>query len=211
MNKLHKIAKLIKVDWLHELKGTVVCVASGPSLTEADCDRARISGLPTIVTNTTYQRCPWATVLIGHDWTWWAVHHRQVQRTFRGHKVTGQSSGTRFGAQYLGVLKFQTFRNAGCAAISLAVLAGARRVILLGYDGAFAPDGRTHWHGDHPVGQLGNCGSMPHWPERFGQVAAYARDRGVEVLNASRDTVHAMFPRVMLEDVLPAADERRAA
>lgn len=211
MNNLHKIAKLIKVDWLGELQGTVVCIASGPSLTEADCDRARISGLPTIVTNTTYQRCPWATVLIGHDWMWWAVHHRQVHRVFRGHKVAGESSGKRYGAQFLGPLKFKTFRNAGCAAISLAVLAGAKRVILLGYDGGFAADGRTHWHGDHPVGQLGNCGSMPHWPERFGQVAAYAREHGVEVLNASRDTVHTMFARIMLDDVLPAVDERRAA
>ena len=211
MTKLHKLAQALKVDWLHQLQGTVVCIASGPSLTEADCERVRASGLPTIVTNTTYQRCPWATVLVGHDWTWWQVHQRQVQRSFRGHKVTGESAGKRCGAQYLGALGLKTFRNAGCAAISLAVLAGARRVVLLGYDGRFAPDGRTHWHGDHPVGQLGNCGSLPHWPERFGQVAAYARERGVEVLNASRDTAHEMFARVALDDVLPPPAERQAA
>lgn len=211
MSKIQRLARALKVDWLHELQGTVVCIASGPSLTDADCKHVRASGLPVIVTNTTYQRCPWATVLIGHDANWWAVHHRQVQRSFRGHCVTGQSAGKRFGAQYLGLLGMKTFRNAGCAAISLAVLAGARRVILLGYDGRFAADGRTHWHGDHPVGLLGNCGSMPHWPERFGQVAAYARQHGVEVVNASRDSAHDMFPRVSLEDALPLPAERKAA
>lgn len=211
MSNIQQLAKALKVDWLHKLRGTVVCIASGPSLTDADVERVRASGLPAIVTNTTYQRCPWATVLIGHDANWWAVHHRQVQRTFRGHRVTGESAGKRYGAQHLAVLKFKTFRNAGCAAISLAVLAGARRVILLGYDGRFAPDGRTHWHGDHPVGLLGNCGSMPHWPERFGQVAAYARQHDVEVLNASRDTAHEMFPRIALADVVPLAAERQAA
>jgi hypothetical protein len=209
--RFEKLAQVIKVDWLHKLRGTVVCIASGPSLTEADCVRVRASGLPTIVTNTTYQRCPWATVLLGHDWTWWQVHHREVRRVFRGHCVTGEASGRRFGAQYLGALKLNTFRNAGCAAISLAVLAGARRVILLGYDGRFAADGRTHWHGDHPVGLLGNCGSLPKWPERFAAVAVHAREQGVEVLNASRETAHEAFARVALEDVLPIVEQRSAA
>ena len=46
--------------------------------------------------------------------------------------------------------KLVTGHNSGFQALNLAVLAGARRILLLGYDGKAGQDGRTHWSGGHP-------------------------------------------------------------
>lgn len=190
----------IKADWLRALTGTVVCIASGPSLTREDCDRVRASGLPSVVTNTTFRLCPWATILMGYDDRWWRHHHAEVAGAFRGHRVTCAANGRAYGAHTLRLLRFRPFGNSGAAAISLAALAGARRVILLGYDCQHT-NGRAHWHEDHPA-PLGNAGSVAKWPAQFAQVALYARLRRCVVINATRDTALNMFPIVPLEQAL---------
>ena len=190
----------MKADWLRQLAGTVVCIASGPSLRADDCERVRASGLATVVTNTTFRLCPWATVLMGHDDRWWRQHQAEVAEHFTGRRVTCASSGHAYGADALRLLRFRPFGNSGAAAISLAALAGARRIILLGYD-CQRTDGRAHWHGDHPA-PLGNAGSIAKWPKQFAQVGSYARQRGCEVVNATRSTALTVFPRVPLEQAL---------
>lgn len=192
---------MLKVEWLAELEGTVVCIASGPSLTAEDCERVRASGLATVVTNTTFRLCPWATALMGYDMKWWRHHHAEVAATFAGHKVSGVVDCKPYGARSLKMLKFMPFGNSGAAAISLAVLAGSRRVILLGFDCQHT-GGKTHWHGDHPA-PLGNAGSVAKWPEKFRQVARYAQRHGCQVINASRQTALTCFARAPLEECLP--------
>lgn len=194
------LAARLKVDWLPKLQGTVVCIASGPSLTADDVELVRATGLATIVTNTTFRIAPWATVLMGYDEKWWRVHHKEVAASFGGHRVSGMVDCKHFGARSLKVLSFKPFGNSGAAAISLAVLAGSRRVVLLGYDCQHT-GGKAHWHGDHPA-PLGNAGSVAKWPEKFRQVAAYARRRGCTVVNATRDTALDMFERAPLEEAL---------
>lgn len=197
------------VDWFARLAGrTVVCIASGPSLGADDCDLVRASGWPVVVTNTTFRLCPWADVLVAHDEAWWKLYRTEVQAGFPGQKVCCAPGGRRFGAQWLGLQKHKTFRNSGAAAISLAVLAGAKRVVLLGYDCQHT-GARTHWHGDHPA-PLGNAGSVARWPQTFRQVAQYAAQQRCEVLNATRATALTSFPRVRLEDVLPVPLEAAA-
>jgi hypothetical protein len=153
-----------------------------------------------VVTNTTFRMCPWATALMGYDVKWWQVHHKEVSETFHGHKVSGVLDCKPYGARSLRLLKFQPFGNSGAAAISMAVFAGSKRVILLGFDCQHTA-GKTHWHGDHPA-PLGNAGSVLKWPEKFRQVGKYAKRHGCEVINASRETALDMFPRVSLEDCL---------
>jgi len=93
------------------------------------------------------------------------------------------------------------FTNSGIAAIALAIGAGAQRVILLGYDCQFGPDGRRHWFGDHPKG-FTNCASIKKWPAQFERVNKDARRAGCEIVNASRATALRCFPRMALADVL---------
>lgn len=177
---------------------TVVCIASGPSLTQADCDAVR--GQACIVTNTSFRLAPWADVVIGFDAAWWRLYHAEVEVTCRGRRMT-LSRGACWGAESLAdVPWFTSFHNSGACAIGLALAGRAARVVLLGYD-CQRTGGRTHWHGDHPAA-LSNAASLERWPRLFRTVALRAQAAGVPVLNASRATALACFPRVTLSEVL---------
>ncbi len=93
--------------------------------------------------------------------------------------------------------------NSGFQAVSLALHFGAARVVLLGYDMQFT-DGRTHWHGDHrgtAKNPMGNpiAKRMKDWIGRFEQLAAEA---AVPIVNATRQTALACFPRATIEEAL---------
>jgi len=188
----------------------VVCIASGPSLTPEDCELVRASGLPTFVTNTTFRICPWAHVLFGFDRKWWEHYLPEVRQSFRG-RLVGYSPGLQsFGVQSLSSEKawYTHFHNSGASAASLAIAAGAARVILLGYD-CQKTGGQVHWHADHPA-PMGNARSIGNWPTQFKGLARYAAARGVPIVNASRATALTMFPRVDLAAAL-ASQQLEAA
>jgi hypothetical protein len=183
---------------------TVACIASGPSLTPEDCETIRQAGIPTIVTNTTWKLAPWADVLFAFDSKWWTEYHAEVAAGFRGERVTC-CPGRRFdGVQSLhGLDWYRHFNNSGAGAVALAIVAGARRVVMLGYD-CQKTGGRTHWHSDHPR-PLGNARSLDRWPLHFKNVARFAKEKRVEVINASRQTALKHFERADLADALAEA------
>lgn len=181
---------------------TVVCIASGPSLTPQDCEAVRAAGHPSVVTNTTFRMAPWADVLFGFDAAWWRQHLEEVRGVFHGRLMTPSQVAGRLGVESLyGAPWFQHAGNSGASAIALALAGGAARVVLLGYDCARGPANESHWHGDHPDG-LANCASMAHWPAQFEPVARRARKAGAVVLNASRRTALTCFERVDLQEAL---------
>jgi hypothetical protein len=94
--------------------------------------------------------------------------------------------------------RVRTGGNSGYQAIGLAILFGAARVILLGYDMQRTGD-RTHWHGDH-IG-LGNpkADRLRLWCSNFKTLALQAP---VPIINASRETALDCFPRADLHDCL---------
>jgi hypothetical protein len=192
-----------KSKWVDRWVGeTVACIASGPSLTQADCDAVRARGWRTIVTNTTYQLAPWADALFAFDGSWWRQYRLQVDQVFKGDRLTCSSAGRVMGAaeSLLYQTWFAPFQNSGASAISLAVVAGAERIILLGYD-CQKTGGQSHWHGDHPSA-LSNALSIKHWPRAFRNVSRYAKERGTPVINCTRETALDCFPRQALESVL---------
>lgn len=196
-----------KADWLNRWQGqTVVCIASGPSLTQEDCELVRASGLTTVVTNTTFQLCPWAHVLFAFDCKWWKHYAGEVKagrwQAFRGARIGWSPGVASYGVPSLHHESewFTHFHNSGACAASLAVAAGASRVVLLGYD-CQRTGGKTHWHGDHPKA-LGNARSMNNWPTQFKSLARYASAKGVPIENASRATALTFFPRVELARAL---------
>jgi hypothetical protein len=179
---------------------TVVCIASGPSLTEEDCETVRKSGHTTIVTNTTFRLAPWADVLFGFDSRWWRSHPEALE--FAGRKISASRIAGNLGIETVFCSNwFRAFGNSGACAISLAVAGGAAKIVLLGFDCSIAPDGKRHWHGDHPK-ELSNCQSLSAWPKRFAMAAAEAKKAGVPVLNASRRTALTCFDRAELESAL---------
>lgn len=193
---------------------TVVCIASGPSLTADDIEvvhRAHDAGqVKVIVINTTYQLVPWADCLYACDARWWKWHEGAMG--FHGLKYSLQAvRGKEYGVT---VLKntgttgleldpsgLKTGHNSGYQAINLAVHFGATKIVLLGYEMQRSKDGKVHWHGDHR-----QAPSVPFvlFLPAFPTLVKPLRDVGVHIVNCSRNTALNAFPKSRLEDVLPA-------
>lgn len=182
---------------------TVACLASGPSLTAEDAEAVRRSGLPTIVTNSTFRRAPWATALFGFDLRWWLAHIQEIESIgFKGERWAYAPGAAKLpGVRSLcGATWSHSFGNSGVSSIMLAADGGARRIILVGFDSKFAADGRKHWHDDHPG--LTNCASLSKWPQQFARAAGILKRSGVDVVNCSRSTALDCFRRAPLEQTL---------
>ena len=198
---------------------TVVCVASGPSLTDDDVQYCR-GKARVIVVNDNYTKAPWADALFASDLKWWAYH--EGVPSFQGLKFSLgatwtpqaiENDGQRWGVQVLKCgretglsLQPDTLahgQNGGYQAINLAVLLGASRIILLGYDLQLGPHGQEHWFGQHPRGIRRDLpGAMPTWPAHFATLVEPLQQAGVAIINATRQTVLTCFPRESLEAVL---------
>lgn len=181
--------------------------ASGPSLTQEDCERFR--GWETICINSTFRLTPWADLLYACDEWWWDQNIADVNVGFHGERWTQSAEAARkYGLGYirserkpgLGRECIHQGANSGYQAINLAYLRGATRIVLLGFD-MNKHRGRTHWHDPHRVGD-----SHPYdlWRELMAPLAEDLKAAGVEVLNASRRTDLTCFPRVNASDLSPA-------
>lgn len=189
--------------------GTVVCMASGPSLTQDDADYCRGKADGVIVCNTTYQRAPWADVLIASDLRWWNWH--KGAKDFPGLKYATSQHIKWAGVQILkntgpkGLELDPTGLrhgiNTGYRAINLAVHFGAARILLLGYDMKRGEDEKRleHWHGDHPIP------SRSHYPtfiKYFASLVEPLKEIGVEIVNCTPGSALECFPKADLRDVL---------
>lgn len=95
-----------------------------------------------------------------------------------------------------------TGRNSGFQSLNLAVLAGAKRIILVGFDGKPGIDGHDHFHGGHP--RQTPEAVYPLYRSAMVAASAALRNVGVEVLNCTPGSAIDCFPRVDLEDSLNA-------
>lgn len=189
---------------------TVVCLGSGPSLTQADVDacrgRARVIAIKDAV-----RMAPWADVLYGAGSdnpgrTWW--HREGPSLTFPGLRYTLDRE-CRHWASVLGMAPsavglstnpetLALGHHSGYQAMNLAVLLGASKIILLGYD-MQPTGGQDHFFGKHPHG---NTPPFALFLASFAQIVEPLRELGVAVVNASRDTALTLFPRQPIEEAL---------
>jgi hypothetical protein len=93
-----------------------------------------------------------------------------------------------------------TGRNSGFQALNLAILAGATKIILLGFDGKVGADGKTHWFGDHP--QPTPVAAYALYRQAMSAAERDIEAAGVEVVNCSPGSAIDSFPKCALEDVL---------
>lgn len=84
-----------------------------------------------------------------------------------------------------------TGRNSGYQAINIAVLAGAKKILLLGYDMRFK-DGKSHWFGDHPVKTPEH--SYKHYAQNFKAMVPQLQKAGVSVINCTPGSLINCFP-----------------
>lgn len=194
--------------------GTVVCLASGPSLTAADVETVRGRAV-VVAVNDAIRLAPWADVFYSGARVYWTPKdpRGRLLEGFAGLRVRLCLDQDRPGVGADGVIRLRhggadglartpnaltTYQNSGGAAINLAVHLGARRIVLLGYDMGPA-DGRHHFH-DAP----GTRHSSPYalFTRLLATSVAPLAAAGVEVVNCSRRTALACFPRVPLEAIV---------
>lgn len=197
-------------EWAGE---TAVVMASGPSMCSEDAEYVR-GKARTIVVNTTFRLAPWADFLYSNDHDWMEMHLHEIGLKFKGDVICGHSAYMRdpvidhipFDKWAIGLRAASGCiawgMNSGGAAISLAHRLGASRIVLLGYDQQWT-NNMPRWHGRHP-GQLQNQKPGFHrWAEWFEQAAIDAKDEGISIVNCSRETSLACFPRMALQEALP--------
>jgi len=182
---------------------TVVCAASGPSLTTEDLQLARDDGLSLIVVNNTWRLAPWADMLVAMDTAWWRKYGVEAEAGFAGLRVGFTVHATKWGASHStwGHM-VHNFGNSGAAAIAVAVRAKADAVLLIGFDAGAGPNGEMHWHADHDAPLKNPQASIGRWPQQFERVGKHAREHGVRIVNCSRRTALDCFERMSLEEAL---------
>lgn len=191
---------------------TIILIAGGPSLTRADVALCEQSGHPLLGINNAYQITDKLSIHYACDTKWWRKHWNQIykgpdryslKKNDKDAGVTGvtqmENDGT-YGISHQWP-KLRTGQNSGYQAINLAYLLGYKTLILLGYD-MQETGGEVHWHGLHQGLMNPSDTQFSRWRENFIVLAHELRDRGLEVINATRQTALECFPRADLEKLL---------
>ena len=96
--------------------------------------------------------------------------------------------------------------NSGSAAISVAVHAGAKRIILLGFDMKLNSHNNQHWHDIYKRGKIETPMDWKHWQpilERqmlgFKHIAKDAEEMGITIINASPTSEITHFPKISIK------------
>lgn len=179
-----------------------VLVASGPSAEDARIEDVR-GRAKVVVVNTSVKLAPWADALYACDVAWWRVN-RRLWRDFAGIKASvvasvrgvvpdaiifrdGGQSGL---SDEVGTLRHG--RNSGFQALGMAMMFGARRIVLVGYDMR-----GQHWHGRHPRGLRNPTESgMVRWARLMDDAAPAAAAMGAEIVVASPGSALTAYPKM---------------
>lgn len=191
---------------------TIVCIGSGPSLTQDDIDRCRGRARVIAIKDVAFD-APWADVLYGagadapRD-TWWNRYGESL--TFSGLRYSLDQRAS----EWSSVLKHGPMQglsddpgklalggHSGYQAINLAVHLGAKRIVLLGYD-CQPTNGKDHYFGSHKHGSIGRQLPFGLFLAYFPSMVPALKKIGVEVVNATRETALEVFPRVSLKEAL---------
>jgi hypothetical protein len=156
---------------------TIVCIGTGPSLTEQQVDVARDKGFDLFVCNNAFQLVPDAKLLYAVNFNWWKHYWPEVKDLPCEKWTTSRQVYYEFGVNWIA----ETFmmglssnprvishgHGSGFSLVSMAHKKGADRIILLGYDLKYAPDydGKAREIGSFPRHFFGEYPhSMQHWP-----------------------------------------------
>lgn len=182
---------------------TVAVLASGPSMSKRVVDDVFASGVPTIVINNTFMLAPWADMLYAADAAWWVAH--PAAAAFQGLRVTVQDVRGALKLRCSGPAGFDPHPGAvrsgghsGHQAVHIAMHAGARRILLCGFDMR-----GTHWHGPHEE-PLRNTvgGTYGRWIEQFAELGNSAISLGIEIINCTPGSALTCFPAMGLGEAL---------
>lgn len=179
--------------------------------------RAAAAGRPpirAIAVNDCYRLVPWADVCYFADERWWGWHKdRDEFKAFAGQKVSIEQSGGlitdpdvlmlhNYGTTGLSQKPngLMTGQNSAHQALNLATLAGAKRIILLGFDMKLGPKNEEHWFGSHP--RKTDPGTFSFMLNNFRKAVKPLAELGIEVINCSPDSALDCFRKEPLGETL---------
>lgn len=197
-------------------------LASGPGLTEEVAEAVRRAHetrrFVAVVVNDAWRRAPWADVLYSSDSRWMRFY--SGAEGFRGLKVSGHPDSTKFPAEWGFVTvqgeaaddrgfswQFPTVHyghNSGYSAVNLALIMGARRIVLCGFNMGPAEDGRTHFFAEARPRELPDNSPYREFRTAFERAAQDHElvARGIEIMNATPGTHLACFPVMTVEEAI---------
>jgi hypothetical protein len=201
---------------------TAVLIGGGPSLTreqvaQVELVREQRRALRVIAVNDAYRLAPFADICYFADSEWWGWHKdRPDFQAFAGQKCSISDSGGNIKDPAVHILRnangrghsfglsldpkqIVTGSNSGYQALNIAVLAGAKTILLLGFD-AREPTGKTHWFGDHPKREP--IAAYAEYRKAFSAGERAILAAGVKVVNCSPGSAIDSFPKMDLEDAL---------
>lgn len=163
-----------------------------------------------------YRLMPWAQVVYGCDTSWWEVHqtcggfagekwacHEQDRNPAEIHGNDKRDIADRYGVNLVNGRDGDEFSfdqsfirygsNAGFQAINLAILFGATRIVLVGFDMRHV-GGKAHFFGDHPpsLRRLDDDGYRG-FVKRF-ERAAKVLPPHISIVNATPGSALTCFP-----------------
>lgn len=201
---------------------TVVCIASGPSLTQDQVDVVEEQKHPVIAVNDNYKLAPFCDILFACDVLWWYEHYYEAVKVCdKAEFWTIYENGTAFENHRKGdypkkIHEVGYYRmnglgteekvhhggNSGYVAINLAYLMGASKIVLIGYDHKHTY-GKRHWFGDHDSKKFKtNAEDTDRWLRNFKVLSDDLRHEGVDLVNCSIETAIDSCRRGKLEEEL---------
>ncbi|UCE65938.1 MAG: hypothetical protein JSU85_13955 [Candidatus Zixiibacteriota bacterium] len=189
----------------------VFILGGGPSLKLLDIDIGLLKNHRVVAVNCAYRLGQFEAMFFGDRQ--WLIDHGDGLADFGGLKVTiikdhigkpGIKVLKRDNSKYgistdPGVLRWNY--NSGACAINLAVLLGAGRIILLGFD-MRKVEGRYNYHDEYSKPLKKNHDPYSRFLKSFPAIARDLKELGIECLNATPGSALTEFPIVELEDVI---------
>lgn len=206
--------RTIEPRWRNEL---CIVIATGPSLTieVAEYIAQHRNGNRCIAINSAYERAAHADICYACDAKWWIAYRGAegfAGERWSSHHPTGDRKievAERYGINLVAGYRQNSFSmkpdtihygsNSGFQAVNLAILLGAKPIILVGFD-MRKVDGKRHYFGDYKFG-LRNGDLYQSWAQIF-ETAAKSLPPEVQIINATPGSALTCFPMRRLEDVL---------
>lgn len=192
----------------------VVIAASGPSLRVEDLSYCR-GRVKLIAVNDAWRLAPWGNLLYGGDFRW--VDYYNGVPGFHGEKWTqderaakkydwnwvkaisenNPGNGLSFNPRWI-----RTGHNSGYQALNLALLMGAQKIFLLGYDMQKADGGRREYFFDDYPAAINLPSDYQIFINKFREAVDSLEHFNAKVINCTPGSAMDCFPMMSLREAL---------
>ncbi len=169
---------------------TVAVIASGPSLTQSDCDLVEKAKIPTIAVNMSWRMAPFARILYAGDFVWWEHYRNDItidaerwtccERAAKDYEINYHHARGAY--------------NSGLRAVELALEMGASKIMLLGFDASIKSG--VHWHENYKKTKNPDELRCHKWLSQFDYL------RGKPIINCAYNSALKQFPKMTVAEAL---------